>query len=212
VKERGIFADRKMWIAASFVLAAISAYYFQATVLGPIAKPGLPVLGSVPEFSLTERSGLAVTRQDLEDTVWIAGFIFTRCSGVCPRMAANMRMLQEKLADAPGVKIAAFSVDPEYDTPEVLQEYARRFKADPKKWLFLTGDKETIYRLSSQHFHLGVGEIPPEEREAADQAVQHSSKFALIDGRGQIRGYYSGENSEGLDQLASDARGLQRAS
>lgn len=172
-------------------------------------KPAeLPVYGQVQDFRLTERSGQTVSLSDLKGKIWIADFIFTRCAGICPMMSSKMKRVQEKLDQYSELRLVSFSVDPEHDTPEVLSEYAKHFGADPQKWLFLTGDKEQLFKLSSQHFHLGVSDIPAAEREAPEQSVNHSSKFALVDGEGKIRGYYASEEEPFLEQLARDVNRL----
>lgn len=168
----------------------------------------LPIHGKIPEFKLISSSGGEVTRQDLQNKIWIADFIFTRCAGICPMMTSRMKMIQEKFKNHPDILLVSFSVDPEYDTPEKLAAYAARFGADPQKWLFLTGDKAQIHQLSQQHFYLGVTDIPEAEREAPDQTVEHSSKFVLVDHLGQIRGYYASEELGFLDQLVKGVNGL----
>jgi protein SCO1 len=168
----------------------------------------LPVLGEVAGFEFTERNGEKKTLADLRGKVWIADFIFTRCAGICPLMSGKMAKIQKELKASPGIRFVSFSVDPEYDTPEVLKRYAERYQADAERWFFLTGDKKQIFDLSLQHFRLGVGDIPEEDREALDQAVQHSSKFVLVDGEGKIRGYYSSEDEASLVKLAADAKEL----
>src|SRR6266566_7966620 len=77
-------------------------------------------LGRVDDFSLTERSGKKVKRSDLAGKVWVAAFIFTRCAGPCAQVSANMARLQQQLAGKAGVVLVSFTVDPEYDKPNVL--------------------------------------------------------------------------------------------
>src|SRR5262249_52529592 len=101
-------------------------------------KKELPVLSNVPDFTLTERSAREVRRDELAGKIWIADFIFTECAGTCPLMTTNMKKLQEALPAE--IQFVSFSVDPAHDT-QVLKEYADRNGADPKRWLFLTGDK-----------------------------------------------------------------------
>lgn len=200
-----LLRQRSFWFLILFVLTTLALIAAGTLHWKPRE---LPVYGEIRDFRLTERSGRTVTQQDLDGKIWIADFIFTRCGGICPMMSAKMRAVQEKLKHYPDVRFVSFSVDPEYDTPEVLTKYAQHFSADPQKWLFLTGDKQQLFNLSSQHFHLGVGEIPPAEREAPDQSVDHSSKFALVDAEGKIRGYYASEDAGFLDQLARDVNHL----
>ena len=168
----------------------------------------LPVLGTVPNFSLTERSGRPVTLADLHGKVWVADFVFTHCAGPCPLMSRHMASLQALLVPSHDVRLISFSVDPERDTPQVLTEYARKFGADPERWLFLTGDKKIIYELAQKGFTLVAGEIPPAERRPDEEAILHSTKFALVDGNGRIRGYYDSETPDPLKKLLLDTEKL----
>lgn len=199
----------KKFTASSFfwILGAVIIVFAAVRAIKPASKGALPVLGQAGAFHLTERGGKTVRLEDLQGSVWIGDFIFTRCAGICPIMTGHMKRLQEKLKD-PGIRFVSFSVDPEYDTPQKLAEYADKAGADKDKWMFLTGDKKTIFDLSLQHFHLGVGDIPEAERPAPDQTVTHSSRFVLVDKKGKIRGYYEGSDPAKMDQLVRDARAL----
>jgi protein SCO1 len=148
-------------------------------------------LGPVQDFSFTERSGRTVSRADLLGKVWVAGFVFTRCTGSCPQVCATMAHLQKETAGEPDVRLVNFSVDPRHDTPEVLRQYAERYQADPDRWLFLTGDRDAIYDLIGSSFHLGVQETQGTARRPGNE-VTHSSRLALVDRRGHVRGYFDG--------------------
>lgn len=115
-------------------------------------------LGEVPDFALLERSGHQVTKTTLLGHVWIASLIFTRCVDECPLVSSHMARLQDALASERDLRLVSITVDPVYDTPEVLKRYAQRFAAQPERWLFLTGDKVTIYRLVREGFHLGFSD------------------------------------------------------
>jgi cytochrome oxidase Cu insertion factor (SCO1/SenC/PrrC family) len=131
---------------------------------GSADSPRLPVYGSVPDFSLTERGGRPVERGDLRGKVWIANFIFTHCLDTCPLQSSQMARLQAAFAGEGDARLVSITVDPERDTPEVLARYADRFSALPGRWLFLTGRKEAIYGLAQEGFRLGVveaGEVGP---------------------------------------------------
>jgi len=127
------------------------------------AAHDLPHLWAVPDFALIERSGQSVTRADLLGKVWIASVIFTRCVEECPLVSNHMARLQATFAAEPDVRLVSITVDPAYDTPEVLTRYAQSFAAQPQRWLFLTGDKAVIYRLVREGFRLGL--IDPQESE-----------------------------------------------
>jgi cytochrome oxidase Cu insertion factor (SCO1/SenC/PrrC family)/uncharacterized membrane protein YozB (DUF420 family) len=161
--------------------------------------------GELPEFRFVERSGREVTREDLLGRPWIAGFIFTRCSTICPALTRQMARAQAALAGTDAL-VVAFSVDPDHDTPEVLREYADEVcGADPERWLFLTGDQEALHRLVRESFGLAV-EIDPAQDPGL--RVAHSSKLAVVDAEGRIRGYYDGDTDAGLDRAVARARFL----
>ncbi len=118
--------------------------------------PNLPVYSVLPDFRLLERSGQPFGLSDLRGKVWVANLFFAHCTDACPLETAEMARLQAEFAGEPDLRLVSISVDPERDTPEVLARYADRKGADPERWLFLTGHKETIHRLAREGFKLGV--------------------------------------------------------
>jgi protein SCO1/2 len=161
------------------------------------------VYGQVPEFTLTESNGRTVGLQDLAGKVWIADFIFTSCAGTCPLMTSQMRKLQDALPREIG--LVSFSVDPKRDTPEVLARYAKQYQADPARWMFLTGDRGTLFNLSITGFKLAVDDLRGSEQEP----ITHSSRLVLIDKQSRIRAYYSGTEDADLKKLIEDAKRLK---
>jgi cytochrome oxidase Cu insertion factor (SCO1/SenC/PrrC family) len=120
------------------------------------AENDLPPVGTVPAFTLHERSGRAVSKEDLLGKVWVTDFIFTRCVDECPLVSQRMARLQAAFATQADFRLVSITVDPAHDTPEVLTRYAANFGADTRRWLFLTGDKTAIYRLVRWGFRLGL--------------------------------------------------------
>lgn len=166
---------------------------------------GLRNFGTVPDFSLIERSGKRLELSDLHGKIWIANFIYTTCTDTCPLQSAEMAKLQAHLRQRTNVRLVSISVDPERDTPQALSRYADRFKADPSLWLFLTGEKETIYRLVQQGFRLSA--VPVSTIEGKDNSIiLHSSRFVLVDGEAKIRGYYDSTDREALRRLKRDLK------
>jgi cytochrome oxidase Cu insertion factor (SCO1/SenC/PrrC family) len=169
-------------------------WFLMALMVAAGCAPNAPEVGSdVPDFKLTERSGKTMDRDDLKGKVWIASFVFTRCSGPCPQITGTMAELQKELANFPDLRLVTFTVDPERDTPQALRDYANRFGADPERWLFLTGDKAKIHELSEKGFLLGVGEVQGSARTPGNE-FDHSTRLTLVDRQGRIRGYFNGRN------------------
>jgi len=170
-------------------------------------KADLPVMFELPDFTLTERSGKTVTRSDLLGRVWVANFIYTTCPGPCPVMTSKMSQLQHDLALAENddLRFVTITVDPKTDTPETLTAYARKNRAHPNRWLFLTGEVADIYALSAKGFRLAVNATDPP---SGDHPILHSTKFVLVDRTGQVRGYYDGVDSAAMEKLRADAQKL----
>jgi protein SCO1/2 len=174
-----------------------------ATLVQRLRRPEpLPVYGKLPAFSLVNRDGRAIRLEDLAGAPWVADFIFTRCPASCPMMSARMARLDRDLSRDLDVLLVSISVDPAYDTPEVLERYARKFQA-PERWLFLTGEREDVRRLSVEGFKLGLDMDPPPGN-AGPEPILHSTRFVLVDGEGQIRGYYEAFDEASTEKLRSD--------
>ncbi len=163
--------------------------------------------GAVPEFSLVERSGKPTTLEELRGKVWIADFIYTSCTDTCPLQSAEMARIQDQFKNTGDFRLVSITVDPEHDRPEVLSRYAERFNADGGRWLFLTGERDEIYRLAQEGFRLGVAPAS-KDVDKHRSVFLHSSRFVLIDDQGSIRGYYESKDREALKRLREDARTL----
>lgn len=145
-------------------------------------------------------------RGDLFGKVNIVDFIFTRCATSCPAMTARMSALQARILADPelsrSVRLLSFSVDPGHDTPNTLASYADQHGADPAVWTFATGGGDEVARLSRDGFALGVGVAPESSNESsahptgtevvasAPPDILHSNRFAVVDARGRVRGYF----------------------
>jgi protein SCO1/2 len=156
-------------------------------------------------FALTERSGRTVRDADLRGKVWVASFVFTRCSGPCPQVTATVARLQKELAGEPDVRLVTFTVDPERDDPAELARYARTYNADPERWLFLTGPEAAIHRLMKEGFKVGVERAA---QPSPGQEFNHSTVLVVVDRKGNARGYFPGMPAEGTD--AEVEAGLQK--
>jgi cytochrome oxidase Cu insertion factor (SCO1/SenC/PrrC family) len=166
-------------------------------LLAGCRKP-LKVFGEVPAFELIDQQGRRFTSSVLSGHVWVADFVFTNCEASCPRMSSKMRALQ-KATDAK-VRLISFTVDPDRDTPTVLAAYAQRFAADGARWSFLTGSKEALNALDRDAFKLGT----------IDTSIEHSTRFAVVDRKGRIRGYYGIAEGDPVEKIAHDVKLLEK--
>ena len=191
------------WVGAflGIVLAVAMGYsMWQASLRRDVEQ--LPVIRAVPEFSLTDQNGQTVTNADLRGKIWIADFVFTRCKGPCPLMTARMLEMQKALTKTPEVKLVSVTVDPAYDTPEVLKAYAEANFADPERWKFLTGDKAVIEKLVTEGFMQHLSEEGGEP--------VHGTMFLIVDGNGMVRSARMLEDPELIPKILTDTGNLLR--
>lgn len=156
------------------------------------------IYSKVPEFQLTDRTGARFGSADLLGKVWVADFIYTTCPGPCPMVTGRLAELQDEFSGLEGVRLVTFTVNPEVDTPEQLDAYARSVGA-AEGWAFLTGPESEVHDLIKGGFKLPVGQGGGEE------PVLHSTKLVLVDQAGSIRGYYDAANPTELKALSADA-------
>jgi protein SCO1/2/putative membrane protein len=192
-------------VAVVLVSALLVATFARSNPAPGRAAQDLDELGeTLGPFRLVERSGRSVTEADLADRVCLVSFIFTRCQLSCPRITGVMKTLQERLSGT-AVLLVSLSVDPEHDTPGVLEAYARSYDADPARWWFLTGHRPEIYALIEQRFKLSVAANPTPDPEGKTEAIAHSDRIALLD-RGRIIGLFDSTEPAALDDLVVQAR------
>lgn len=150
--------------------------------------PG-PADHAAPDFSLIDTAGNAVTLRDLRGKVWVASFMFTRCTLGCPQVAETVRDLQNRLRDRKDLLFVTFAVDPDRDNAEDLNRYANHFGADQNRWIFLRGDKSGLDRLVTDGFQMAInrdGDKP------VGEDITHPLKLVLVDREGFVRSRFPG--------------------
>jgi protein SCO1 len=200
-----VTTTRAISLALSAALLALAITLTVAVRLRRDAVPGPDVLSSVPAFTLTDQTGRPFGPADLRGAPWIASFIFTRCPTVCPALSSRMAEVQRRTEGTP-VRLVSFSVDPDFDTPAVLADYAKRFAAGPR-WTFLTGDFSAMRAAIEDGLKISMGRA--RDGPVLDPGqVFHGTHLVLVDGDGTIRGYFDVKDDAGLDALLRDARAL----
>ncbi|MDB4954326.1 MAG: electron transport protein SCO1/SenC [Myxococcales bacterium] len=173
------------------------------------SDPELPDLGEVSAFSLTDETGQPFTEQALRGHATIVSFVFTRCDLICPVTSMRMENIQEKTFDAAGrVKLLSFTVDPDYDTPERLTAYAKRYHANPTQWRFVTGPVDKVRSVIEGPFMTSM--LREADRPGGIPNIAHAGYFLLLDPQLHIRGKYETEDVKRLDEMIHDARFLAR--
>ena len=178
--------------------------------------PNLATIGKVPDFRFMDQNEKMITNADYKGKIYVVEFFFTTCPDICPIMNQNMVKIQNEFYGNPNLGIASFSIDPTYDTPKILKEYAEAYQITNPDWHLLTGEKFDIYTLANKGFNLYAGEVPGTED--AEASFEHSGFFALVDQEGNIRSrydenenpiiYYDGLTQEGITMIIEDIKKL----
>ena len=157
----------------------------------------------VPDFTFFNQDSLIISNEDFNDKVYVAEFFFTSCPTICPIMNKNMKKIENKFGNKENFGIASFTVDPTYDTPQVLKNYAESYDVFSQNWHFLTGEKESVYSLANEGFNIFASVNPK-----VAGGFEHQGYFALIDKKGFIRSrpdkygnpivYYMGVDQENV--------------
>lgn len=196
------------YIGVAFIVL-IFGIYTVPKIVNTFKTPKLAIIGEVPEFEFTNQNGELISNSNYADKVYVVEFFFTTCPTICPLMNENMVKIQNEFYGNVDFGIVSFSINPKYDTPQVLTEYAVSLGATSKTWNFLTGDQDMIYKLANTGFTLYAG-----ENSNADGGFEHSGMFALVDRQGRIRSridelgnpiaFYDGLDPKGIQMIKED--------
>ena len=159
----------------------------------------------IPNFKFTNQNGEIITQKTFENKIYIADFFFTTCPGICPKMTANMDIIQQEFLNDNEVLLLSHSVTPSIDSVAVLKEYAKSKGITNKKWHLVTGDKKEIYDLGRKFYFV---EENLGEPKGLDDFL-HTENFVLIDKNKHIRGIYNGLNKTAVQQLIADIKTLK---
>lgn len=187
--------------------AGFMTYYYNVTREQP---KKLPILGNpghtVRDFSFLNQEGKPITKKDVDGKIRVVEYFFTTCKGICPKMNENMAKVYQAFRGNSQVLILSHSVDPKKDTVEAMKAYSLRFDADPKQWLFLTGDKKELYDMARYSYLVTAADDTATVDIASD--FIHTDRFVLVDKGGRIRGQYEGTNIGSVNQLIGDIKEL----
>ena len=171
------------------------------------AEP-LPRFGALPDFTLQNQHAQTVSARALRGRVLVIDFIFTRCPDVCPLLTEQLSALRKQLPEHAPIQLLSFSVDPEHDTPALLQQFAALHGAVREDWWFLTGPLDEVKRVVIQGLKQAM-DAQPAAAGLGSANVLHGTHFVLVDAAGEIRGYYRSDE-DGRHALSSAVSTLLR--
>jgi protein SCO1 len=183
----------------------------------PKEKP-LPIFGerevvgtdtvyhTIAKFSFVDQDSAIITNQTFQDKIYVTDFFFTSCRTICPIMKTQMLRVYEATKEMPDVLILSHTIDPEYDTVALLHDFAERLDVESKRWHFVTGVKDSIYKIAQTSYFATA----MEDKTEPDGFI-HSGAFLLIDKKGRIRGKYDGTKEDEVNRLIVDIKKLRNS-
>src|SRR5882672_3693289 len=188
-----------VWSALTLTVIVIAVAFVRTRLQENELRKPLEIVGTVPNFTLTNQFAQTVSLTNLLGYIWVADVIFTRCPVSCVRMTQRMHALEKEISASAPVKFVSITADPAFDSPAVLKKYAERHGIDESRWHFLTGIKRDVYALSVGGLKFTV--LDNDDKNNPDNLFVHSTQFVLVDKHGEIRGYFEGAEEEERKQL-----------
>lgn len=165
-------------------------------------KVKMPILSYVQPFQFTNQDGELVTDKNLLNKITVVEYFFTTCKGICPKLNTNMKQVYEIYKNEPDFQIISHTCNPETDSVPVLKHYSDSLQVNTKKWIFLTGRKDSLYQMARGSYLL---DDPKNNVEKIEDQFLHTQFFALVDRKGKVRGkIYDGLKAFELEQLKQD--------
>lgn len=196
---------KKLGLYTIFFLILFLGFYFAARRFIPGYGEFKAPLSYLHPFSFTDQDGRRITEKDVAGKVFVAEYFFTTCHGICPEMNVRIRDLSREFAGEPDFRILSHTVDPETDSVARMKKYADSLGADPAKWYFLTGPKDSLYRMARESYLL---DDPRNNLENINDQFIHTQFVALVDKSGRVRKIYDSLKKNEITELEKDIKTL----
>jgi len=184
-----------------FFLLVIGFYFTMSQLIPGFGKSKLAPIGKVLPFAFTNQDGQKVTEQDVTGKVFVAEYFFTTCKSICPVMNANMKIVYERFKNEKDFLIVSHTSDPATDSATRLKKYADSMNVDTRKWIFLTGTKDSLYRQARHSYKIDDPNNNPLSNEVD---FLHSQFFSLVDKNGIVRNIYEGTERKDVERMIKE--------
>ena len=182
-------SKKKLFYLVFFVALALSFYFVLTAIIPGFGKAKANPISSVKPFAFTNQDGKILTEKDMVGKVYVAEYFFTHCEGICPTMNNNMRLVYEEFKNDSNFLILSHTSDPDRDSVSQMKYYADSMKVDTRRWIFLTGRKDSLYNAARVSYTI---DDPTNNLKSIDDQFIHSQFWALVDKHGDVRKIYDG--------------------
>ena len=200
---------KKILTYSIFAVLLLTGFYVSLSFTKGFFDVKLPVMSYVQDFSFMDQNGQTVTGKTVQGDIYVTNYFFTTCKGICPKMNFNLKGVYDKFKEHKDFAVISHSSMPETDSVPLLKAYEEKMLPDdhnnPAKWYFVTGDKDSLYKMARQSYLL---DNPNNNSVNINEAFIHTQFIALVDKQKRVRGIYDGLKPTELARLESDIQKL----
>jgi protein SCO1 len=198
-------SKKRLFYLGFFVVLAVG-FYFALTLLIPdFAKRKVAPISFVKPFSFTNQDGKTVTEKDVAGKVYVAEYFFTTCKTICPVMNNYMKLVYTEFKNEDDFLILSHTCDPKIDTVAQMKKYADSLGVDTRKWMFLTGRKDSLYNTARVSYTI---DDPANNLKSIDDQFMHTQFWALVAKNGDVIKIYDGLKESEVRDMMKDAKDL----
>ncbi|MFL5788703.1 MAG: SCO family protein [Flavisolibacter sp.] len=198
--------SRKQIFYIVFFVVLVTGFFITISFLMPgYLKPKFPPISVMRPFAFTNQDDKKVTDTDIKNKVVAVNFFFTTCKGICPRMNNNLKPVYEKFKDNSNFLILSHTCDPERDSAAQLKHYADSMKVDTRKWIFLTGRKDSLYSAARLIYKI---DDPKNFVQNSKDDFLHTQLIALVNKKGEIVKIYDGIKPSEMNAMETEIQKL----
>ena len=188
------------------MILVIAFFLVLSYTIPEFAHPKMRPIGTVQPFAFYNQEGKMVTDKNVATKVYVATFFFTTCTSVCPRLNNNLKPVYSQFKNEPGFLILSFTCDPSTDSVSRLKWYADSIlKVDPAKWIFLTGNKDSLYAMARHSYMI---DDPKNETQSGETDFLHTQLIALVNKKGEVVKIYDGLKPSEINQMQAEIKKL----
>jgi protein SCO1 len=192
---------KRVFYIAFFTALVVGFFAFISYSVPGFIKTKIQPIGIVQPFAFINQDGQTITEKDIRGKVVAVNFFFTTCKGICPKMSNNLLPIHERFKNEPGFLILSHTCDPERDSASVLKHYADSLKADTRRWIFLTGRKDSLYTAARHSYKI---DDPANFVQNINDDFLHTQFIALVNKRGEVVKIYDGIKPSEMKEMETE--------
>lgn len=198
-------SKKAVFLIVFFTVLVMGFYFALSAVIPGFTKKRIPPISRIEPFSFINQDGKRFTNEDMKGKVAIVNFFFTTCTSVCPRMNNNLKPIYRAFKNNPGVLFLSFTSDPQRDSAARLKRYADSMQVDTRRWIFLTGRKDSLYQAARYSFKIDDPDnfVPNEKVD-----FLHTQFVALVNKKCEVVKIYDGIKPSELKTMEEDIQNL----